>query len=63
MADIVNLRQVRKNKARAEKQSQADQNRLTFGRTKAEKTLTKALNEKAERALDQKKLDRPEGDA
>ncbi|MEB2843277.1 DUF4169 family protein [Rhizobiales bacterium RZME27] len=63
MADIVNLRQFRKTKARAEKQSQAEQNRLTFGRTKTEKTLTKALNDKAERALDQKKLDKPEDDA
>ncbi len=63
MADIVNLRQFRKNKARSEKESQADQNRLTFGRTKSEKTLTKALNEKAERALDQRKLDKPEDDA
>jgi hypothetical protein len=63
MADIVNLRQFRKTKARAEKESQAEQNRLTFGRTKTEKTLTKTLNDKAERALDQKKLDKPEDDA
>lgn len=63
MADIVNLRQFRKTKARSEKESQAEQNRLTFGRTKNEKTLTKALNEKAERALDQKKLEKPEDDA
>ena len=63
MADIVNLRQFRKTKARSEKESQAEQNRLTFGRTKTEKTLTKVLNDKAERALDQKKLDKPEDDA
>lgn len=63
MADIVNLRQFRKTKVRSEKESQAEQNRLTFGRTKTEKTLTKALNDKAERALDQKKLDKPEDDA
>ncbi len=63
MADIVNLRQFRKTKTRSEKESQAEQNRLTFGRTKNEKTLTKALNDKAERALDQKKLDKPEDDA
>jgi len=36
-ADIVNLRQFRKQKARSEKEKQADQNRLFFGRTKAEK--------------------------
>lgn len=63
MADIVNLRQFRKTKARSEKESQAEQNRLTFGRTKSEKTLTKALNEKAERTLDQKKLDKSDDDA
>ncbi|UHS61775.1 DUF4169 family protein [Agrobacterium vaccinii] len=60
--DVVNLRQFRKQKARSEKEKQADQNRLTFGRTKAEKNLTSALNEKASRVLDQGKLDKGEGD-
>lgn len=60
--DVVNLRQFRKQKARSEKEKQADQNRLTFGRTKAEKTLTSTLNEKASRALDQGKLDKSDGD-
>lgn len=59
-ADIINLRQARKAKARVEKEKTAEQNRLTFGRTKAEKQLTKALNDKAERRLDQGKLDRPD---
>lgn len=62
MAEIVNLRQFRKTKARTEKDKQADQNRLTFGRTKSEKTLTKTLNEKAERSLDQKKLEQQQDD-
>ncbi|WP_416407108.1 DUF4169 family protein [Agrobacterium rosae] len=60
--DIVNLRQFRKQKARDEKEKQAEQNRLTFGRTKAEKNLTSALNDKAARELDQSKLDKGEGD-
>ncbi len=60
--DIVNLRQFRKQNARSEKEKQADQNRLTFGRTKAEKNLTFAFNEKASRVLDQGKLDKGEGD-
>ncbi|KQQ61674.1 hypothetical protein ASF69_03860 [Rhizobium sp. Leaf311] len=60
--DVVNLRQFRKQKARSEKEKQAEQNRLTFGRTKAEKNLTSALNEKAERLLDQGKLEKGEGD-
>ncbi len=60
--DIVNLRQFRKQKARTDKEKQAEQNRLTFGRTKAEKNLTSALNDKATRVLDQGKLEKGEGD-
>lgn len=41
-ADIVNLRQARKAKARAEKEKQASENRARFGRTKAEKQRTAA---------------------
>lgn len=59
-ADVVNLRQFRKTKARTEKEKQADQNRLTFGRTKAEKTLTDALRHKAEKALDAGHIEKPE---
>lgn len=58
--DVVNLRQFRKQKARSEKDKQAEQNRVSFGRTKAEKNLTRALNEKAEKALDQGKIDKPD---
>lgn len=56
-AEIVNLRQFRKKQARSEKEKQAEQNRLSSGRTKTEKNLTRALNDKAEKALDQGKLD------
>jgi len=56
--DVVNLRQFRKQKARSDKDKQAEQNRLSFGRTKSEKSLTAALNDKAKRQLDQGKLDR-----
>jgi GAF domain-containing protein len=58
-ADIVNLRQFRKTKARAEREASAEQNRLTHGRTKAEKTLTRTLNEKALRQLDQGRIEKP----
>lgn len=57
MADIVNLRQVRKQKARADKAAQADQNRIVFGRTKAEKLKQSADKAKAERDLDGHKRD------
>jgi hypothetical protein len=62
-AEVVNLRLARKGKMRAEKEQAAEQNRLTFGRTKTEKTLTRALNEKASKALDQGRLDAPKGDS
>ena len=42
MAEIVNLRQARKRKARAEKEAQAAENRVAFGRPKAERSLGKA---------------------
>ena len=61
-AEIVNLRQFKKSKTRTEKERQADQNRLTFGRTKAEKSLTKARNDKAEKNLDQGRLQTPATD-
>ena len=37
MADIINLRQARKTRARAEKERLAAANRAKFGRTKAER--------------------------
>jgi hypothetical protein len=55
--DVVNLRQFRKAKARTDKEKTAAENRILFGRTKAEKNLTKALNAKAERQLDQGRLE------
>ena len=56
-ADIVNLRQARKRKHRDEKARQAEANRLTHGRTKAEKNLTKTINEKSLRDLEQRRLE------
>lgn len=56
-AEIINLKMARKARNRSEKERQAEQNRISFGRTKHEKSLTKALNEKADRQLDQGKLE------
>lgn len=58
-ADVINLRQFKKAKARTEKERNAEQNRASFGRTKAEKDLTRALREKAEKALDQGRIEKP----
>lgn len=60
--DVVNLRQFRKRQARAASEKQAEQNRISFGRTKAEKSLTQALNEKASKVLDQGRLDHAQTD-
>ncbi|SOC85194.1 protein of unknown function [Ensifer adhaerens] len=61
-ADVVNLRQFRKRAERAEKERTAEQNRLSHGRTKAEKSLTKALNDKAAKVLDQGRLEKTDAD-
>lgn len=39
MAEIINLRQVRKDRERAAKEAQAAENRVVFGRPKQAKTL------------------------
>jgi hypothetical protein len=57
MADIVNLRRARKNKARAEAETEAAAKRLQHGRTKTEKKLSKSVKEAAERKLDGHKRD------
>ena len=57
MAEIVNLRQARKAKARAEKEQAAETNRAKFGRTKAERERERMLTEKQVRDLDGHKRD------
>ena len=52
MAEIINLRRARKQRARQDADKQAQQNRITFGRTKAERSLTQAERDKAGRTLD-----------
>lgn len=49
MAEIINLRLAKKARSRQDKEKKAEENRIKFGRTKAEKEtarLTKALDEK-----------------
>jgi hypothetical protein len=52
MVEIVNLRQERKRKARGVRERAADENRARFGRSKADVML-----ERAQRALDEARLD------
>jgi hypothetical protein len=60
MAEIVNLRRVKKAKARAEKSAQADANRARHGVAKPLRELAKARDEKAARDLEDHKLDEGE---
>lgn len=48
----VNLNKARKARARAEKKARADQNAVSFGRSKSEKTAAKASAEISKRRLD-----------
>lgn len=59
-ADIINLRQARKARARLEKEDQAQANRLHFGRSKTEKQQTRANNDKEQAKLDAHRLDAPQ---
>ena len=52
MGEIVSLKLHRKQKARAEKDEHAAENRAKFGRTKVEKQLTEAERLKAAKDLD-----------
>ncbi|WP_412051630.1 DUF4169 family protein [Hoeflea sp. Naph1] len=47
--DIVNLRTARKRRDRADKEAAAERNRFEHGRSKAERELAKARNDKATR--------------
>jgi vacuolar-type H+-ATPase subunit H len=52
MAGIVNLNKARKARGRVEAARTAEQNRVRFGRSKAEKALAKAEEELRVRRLD-----------
>ncbi len=51
MAEIINLRQVRKERTRAKKRVEGDENAARFGRSRALKALERARNERAEALL------------
>jgi hypothetical protein len=57
MAEIVNLRRLKKQKARAEKEKDAEVNRVRFGTPKSEQRVNSARSEKARTDLEGKKLD------
>ncbi len=57
MGEIVNLRRLRKIKARTAAEAESAINRAAHGRSKADKKLTKAEHEAAARKLDGHKHD------
>lgn len=57
MAEIINLRQARKDRTRAEKRAAADENAARHGRSRALKLLEKARNERQRDLLDAHRRD------
>jgi hypothetical protein len=57
MGDVINLRSVRKAKARATASAQADANRAKFGRTKAEKAAEIIDETRRNRLLDGSRIE------
>jgi Domain of unknown function (DUF4169) len=57
MADIINLRKARKAKARADKETKADENRARFGRPSQEQMSTEATRGMQDRKLDAHRRD------
>jgi len=55
VSEPVNLNRARKARAKADDRAKAAQNRVVFGRTRAEKDLAEARREKAARDLAAKK--------
>ena len=62
MAEVVSLRQARKQKARADKERVAEQNRAVHGRNKAEKTRDAEAAKKSQSFLEGHRRERPAGD-
>jgi hypothetical protein len=61
MAEIINLNKARKVRDRAKAKAQAEQNRVAFGRTKAEMEQAEAERARHNQVLDGVKRDRPDG--
>ena len=57
MADIINLNKARKARDKAAKTARADQNRVTYGQKKSEKSIIRNDLLKQTRELDDHKLD------
>lgn len=61
MVDIINLRQARKARKRAEDGSQAEANRLKHGRTKADKRLAEMEKQRQDAVIAGHRRERDKG--
>ncbi len=59
-AEIINLKQVKKRKARQDKEQLAAENRRKFGRAKDEKARSLLEEKRAQKSLDHKMIDKTE---
>lgn len=57
MAEIINLNRFKKERDRAAKAKTADENRARFGRSKEDREHAEANARKAEKSLDDKKIE------
>ena len=57
MGDVVNIRRVRKQVKRKLNEQNAAANRLAHGRSKADRALEQAKTDKAQRDLDQRRIE------
>ncbi len=61
MGDLVNLRTARKRATRRQAEQEAASSRLVHGRSKAERTLEQSRSDKAQRNLDQHRIQTGDG--
>ena len=57
MADLVNLKRYKKRSEREQAEKQADTNRARFGRTKSERRLDELRESRANKLLEQHRID------
>ena len=57
MGDVINLKRFKKRTERNQAEQQAQANRARFGRTKSERALDELRTERADKRLDQHRID------
>ena len=58
MGEVISLKQARKHKARAVQETEADANRLKFGRTKVQRLSDAAQSERAQKNLAEHEIEK-----